>query len=104
MILNWSSELSYIGLQPLIRSWTSGGGAAVIPSSARGNIDFDQIRVAARTGNGQQLLTWSIPAPATHSSTGTPGQIAYDASGNLYFCYAANSWARLGSSGYSNTF
>ena len=70
----------------------------------RGNIDYDQIRVAARTGNGPQLLTWSVPGPGAASSTGTPGQIAYDSLGNFYFCYATNSWAQIGAGGYSTSF
>jgi hypothetical protein len=105
MILNWANELGYVGLQPLIRPWVSGGGGAyVAPATARGNIDYDQIRVAARTGNGNQLLTWSTPAPALSTSTGTPGQIAYDSSGNFYWCYGTNQWARIGPAGYSDTF
>jgi len=32
--------------------------------------------------------------PATHSSTGTPGQWAADSS-FLYVCYATNAWARI---------
>ena len=43
-------------------------------------------------------------APASHAAPGRAGQIATDAAGNLYFCYAPNSWARLGSGGYSNSF
>lgn len=105
MILNWTGELGYVGLQPLIRVWGSGaGGSAVIPATARGDIDSDQIRASARTGNGSQLLTWTAPAPALHTSTGVAGQVAYDSSGNLYWCYATNSWARIGPGGYSNSF
>ena len=32
------------------------------------------------------------------------GQVSFDASGNYYWCYAPNSWARIGPAGYSNTF
>jgi len=70
----------------------------------RGNIDYDQIRKTARTGDGTQLTTWNTVPPATHAATGSAGQIAYDSAGNFYWCYAANSWARIGSGGYSNTF
>ena len=106
MILNWTGgDLGYIGLQPLIHSWGSGGGEATFgAASARGNIDYDQIRVAARTGNGTQLLTWTFPAPVTFSAAGTPGQTAYDTSGNFYWCYATNAWAMIGPGGYSNSF
>lgn len=100
--------------------------------AARGNIDFDQIRATARLGNGSQiqmagtggytqghLLIYDangnaidgggagasiVSPPATHTSTGTPGQLAYDSSGNFYWCYATNAWARMGSGGFSNSF
>jgi len=32
--------------------------------------------------------------PVSNTSPGTPGQIAYDSGGNLYFCYIANNWAK----------
>lgn len=82
----------------------SSAAAAVIPATSRGDIDFDQLLVAARTGNGSQLHTWTSPAPGGHGSVGSAGQVAYDSSGNLYWCYAANSWARIGPGGYSNSF
>lgn len=106
MILEWAaSGDKYIGLNPLLRFWPDGGApSAAIPATARGDIDYDQIRVSARTGNGNQLLTWTTPAPAVSASTGTTGQIAYDSAGNFYWCYAANSWARIGTGGYSNSF
>lgn len=75
-----------------------------VPTTQRGNIDYDQIRSAARTGNGSQLLTYSTTAPGRHTDVGTAGQIAYDSSGNWYWCYATNTWARMGPGGYSNTF
>jgi hypothetical protein len=78
--------------------------AAPVPATARGNIDFDQLRVAARTGNGLQLLTWNLNPPAVHSSTGVAGQIAYDSSGNFFWCYSTNAWARIGPGGYSSSF
>lgn len=100
--------------------------------TARGNIDYDQVRAAARQGSGSlfqmagsggytqgHLIIFDstgsgvdgggagaplVTAPSTHTSTGTPGQIAYDGSGNFYWCYATNSWSRIGSGGYSNSF
>lgn len=39
------------------------------------------------------ILTANTPATAT--STGTAGQIAWDASGNLYLCPAANTWLKF---------
>lgn len=106
MILNWAGgELGYLGLQPLIRIWGAGSGAAAIaPASARDDLTYDQIRVSDRTGNGAQLLTWTIPAPVSAASAGSAGQIAYDGTGNFYFCYAPNQWAKLGPAGYSNSF
>lgn len=82
-------------VRPLIVGWAAGAAPIPVPATARGNIDFDQIRVAARTGNGNQLLTWNTIGPGSHSATGTPGQIAYDSSGNLYICYATNSWVKI---------
>jgi hypothetical protein len=103
MILIWGLDQQFVGLNPLVRPFASGAASIPIPATARGNIDFDQIRVAARTGNGLQLLTWS-PTPAIATSTGVTGQIAYDSSGNYYWCYATNHWARIGPGGYSNSF
>jgi hypothetical protein len=79
-------------------------GLPTVAATARGNIDYDQIRVAARTGNGTQVLTWQVPAPAVNGSLGTAGMVAYDALGNFYWCYSANQWARIGPAGWSNTF
>ncbi len=105
MIIVWGAELSYVGTRGIVAGFGGGSAASVvIPASARGNIDFDQIRVAARTGNGTQLLTWNSLGPGAHTSTGVAGQIAYDSSGNVYVCYATNSWLRIGPAGYSNSF
>lgn len=104
MILNWSSELGYIGLQPLVRVWATGAGAALPPANECGDITYDQILASDRTGNGPQLLTWTIPPPTSHTATGAPGQVAWDSAGNLYFCFALNQWARIGPGGYSNVF
>jgi hypothetical protein len=76
--------------------------AAPTPTQ-RGCIAFDQIKASDRTGNGNQLLTWSTTAPAHSTSTGAAGQIAYDSAGNYCWCYAANSWARIGPGGYSTS-
>jgi len=69
----------------------------------RGNIAYDQIKASDRTGNGNQLLTWSTTAPAHSTSTGVAGQISFDSAGNYYWCYAANSWARVGPGGFSTS-
>jgi hypothetical protein len=39
-----------------------------------------------------KMNTW-VAAPVTAASTGTSGQIAYDA-GQLYVCVATNTWVR----------
>lgn len=119
-------------LLPLVRRLGGGAAAsAATPATQRGNIDYDQLRTSARSGNGPLLqmsasaapVAGHVPiydaygnlidsgqvalltgAPATHASSGTPGQIAYDSSGNFYFCYAVNLWARQGPGGYSNSF
>lgn len=39
------------------------------------------------------IVNWQ-PAPATSSSAGAPGMIAYDAT-HLYLCVAANTWVRV---------
>lgn len=92
---------------PVLMGLRNRGAAAAsppVPATARGNIDFDHLRVSARTGNGPQLLTWNVPGPAAHGSAGVAGQVAYDAFGYFYWCYATNAWARIGPGGYSNTF
>jgi hypothetical protein len=105
VIIVWVTEMQYMGaIRPLILAWPSAGPAAIAPvATARGDIDFDQIRVTARTGDGSQLITWNVLGPGTHTAPGTPGQIAYDAS-YFYWCYAPNLWARNGPGGYSNSF
>jgi hypothetical protein len=104
---------------------------ALAPLTARNNIDYDQIRAAARQGTGSQVQMATggfaqghpavfdangnlidpggssalfVAAPVTHSSSGATGQVALDSSGNFYWCYATNSWARIGPGGYSNSF
>jgi large repetitive protein len=73
-----------------------------VAASQRGNIAYDQIRTADRTGNGPQLLTYTTPPPASATSAGTPGQVAFDAAGNWYFCYGVNQWGRIGPTGYGS--
>ena len=82
---------SYSASTPVSRSFTIGPGQ-------RGNIAYDQIKASDRTGNGNRLLMYS-PAPAAATSPGTPGQVAFDAAGNWYFCYEVNQWGRIGPTG-----
>ena len=39
-------------------------------------------------------VVWTT-APVANNSAGTPGQIAYDTSGNLYVCVATDTWAKF---------
>jgi hypothetical protein len=41
---------------------------------------------------------------ASHTATGTAGQIGYDSAAFFYFCYAANLWVRIGAAGYTMGF
>jgi hypothetical protein len=43
-------------------------------------IAYDQIKASDRTGNGNQLFTYS-PAPVSATSPGTAGQVTFDAEG-----------------------
>ena len=43
-----------------------------------------------------------VALPAAPTSAGTPGEVAFDAAGNWYWCYAMNSWARIGPTGYGS--
>jgi hypothetical protein len=75
VIIDWSSELPYFGLRPIVRQWVIPGGAIV--ATARGNIDYDQLRVSARHGIGQQLQMFGGGAI-------TAGHMAmFDAAGNV---------------------
>ena len=74
---------------------------ATVAPAQRGCLAFDQIKASDRTGNGNQLLTYS-PAPTDATSPGTPGQVAFDAVGNWYFCYGVNQWGRIGPTGYGS--
>ena len=73
-----------------------------VTPSQRGYICFDQIRAADRTGNGDQLLTYTDPPPASATSPGTPGQVSYDTEGNWYWCSGLNQWGRISPTGYGS--
>lgn len=75
MILVWSAESSTV-ISPLVRVWP-GGGAAAARMLQRGNIDFDQVRMAARQGAGSKFQMFGGGTPvAGHAAV-------YDASGNV---------------------
>jgi len=60
------------------------GGAAKL------DITSSAVSIGASTA-----FVLSSGAPATATSTGTAGQIAWDASGNIYICSATNTWRRV---------
>jgi hypothetical protein len=91
-----TTEITTLHLDP----YTPIFGTPAPPPTQRGNIAYDQIKASDRTGDGNQLLTYS-EIPATSGAAGTAGQIAVDGFGNWFWCYAANSWARIGPAGYS---
>jgi len=43
-----------------------------------------------------------VAPPAAPTGAGTPGEVAFDSAGNWYWCYALNSWARIGPGGYGS--
>jgi hypothetical protein len=85
------TDLGFSQLEPTVGVWfpnvnvTSGGGTEL-------NFATGRYRTAAqfRTDLG---VTEIVAAPASATSTGTAGQIAYDAS-YFYVCVAANTWKR----------
>lgn len=56
------------------------------------------INSSAVTIGASTAFVLSSGAPATATSTGTAGQIAWDASGNIYICSATNNWRRVATS------
>lgn len=74
MIIEWSNEINYLGLRPLVRPLVT--GVAIAPS-ARGNIDYDQLKAAARHGIGAQIQMFGGGAiTAGHA-------VIFDAAGNV---------------------
>lgn len=67
---------------------------------SNGNITFPDTTVqetaftSAKDSLLANALQWTT-APATNTSTGTAGQVAYDAGGNLYVCVATDTWAKF---------
>ncbi len=45
-------------------------------------------------GGGSSLFTLAPGVPINQHSQGHPYQVAFDAQGNLYICYATNTWAK----------
>lgn len=66
----------------------------------------DEAVIASQT-NQIEALQKAQPSgifPAHYNTLGNAGTIAYDTIGNVYVCYAANLWVRLGPSGTSTAF
>ncbi len=63
--------------------------------------DAQHLREDSNWENLDAALT--AAAPAHYNSTGIQGQMAYDGT-YLYFCYAANTWARFTLSATSKNF
>ncbi len=70
---------------------TDSGVSQLVSVNQNGVVALNAILVALNT-----LITkfpnWQ-PAPATATSTGTAGQVAYDAT-HFYVCVATNTWVR----------
>lgn len=98
-----NGDATYTQVVELYLYGLAGSAPVVPPNTQRGNIAFDQIRGTDRTGDGNQLLAWTTTVPATSGAAGNAGQIAYDGAGNLYWCFFANAWARIGPGGFSTS-
>lgn len=126
--MNWTTAFTCTA------AWTGPGQikACGVTLDQRGNIAYNQIREADREGAAHQFQMFGggqtvpghaaaydgsgnvvdagvvalgrITAPVTHTDPCTVGQIAIDGSGNWYWCYGTNLWARIGPGGYSNSF
>lgn len=63
-----------------------------------GNLQLPVNTRAINFANGSpafdNLVSWTT-APVANTSTGTPGQAAYDSGGNLYVCVATDTWAKF---------
>ena len=54
----------------------------------------NSLNIYYASGASANIAQW-VTAPATRTSTGTAGQMAYDSGGNLYICYTANNWSKF---------
>ena len=61
-----------------------------------GNLTFPDstVQTTAYPGSNNIPINWTT-APVSNTSSGTPGQAAYDNTGDLFVCVAANTWARF---------
>lgn len=68
--------------------------AVIIGNGSATNVSLNLTTKGSGTvqANGNPVVT-TVSVPATTTSTGKPGQIAYDSS-YLYVCTAADTWRR----------
>lgn len=92
------------------QDWQLRGSAPGNPASGFVRMWIDNLtgrfKCLTSTGDASFFDTGASVAstPSKSSSSGTAGQISYDSLGNFYWCYATNSWARMGPNGFSMTF
>lgn len=113
--------------------WTIGSTQTCgVSLDQRGNIAYNQIRASDREGAGAQVQMFGggatfqghatqydnngnvidsggftmprVATPPAHASFCVVGMASLDSSGNFYWCYAVNAWARIGPGGYSTSF
>ncbi len=75
-----------------------------IIADGTGNLNFYPGSTPGTVGNGNYdgtlydksfpLPTYDTTLPASDTATGTPFTFTFDTSGNLYFCYSTNKWAK----------
>lgn len=93
---------SYAAQSSDLSQWEDGQGVysagtlartAILDSSTGGKVSFSAAPQVMLTALAQDLFQ-ETTAPLNNTSAGTPLQFAFDASGNLYICWAANTWAQ----------
>jgi hypothetical protein len=66
-----------------------------IGNIATANLDGNASNVLYGNGSfAARSIDW-VTAPSANDSTGTAGQVAYDAGGNLFICVATDSWSKI---------
>jgi hypothetical protein len=100
-------NIATINLDGNSQTWLAGNGVfanIAIPSVGNiATINLDGNVSNVLNGNGAfvalpvinaNTVIWST-APVANTSTGTPGQAAYDSGGNLYVCVVTDTWAKF---------
>ena len=96
---------SYAAQSSDLTQWEDGQGVytagsttlartTILDSSTGGKVSFTAAPQVMLTALAQDLFQEISTAPLTNTSAGTPLQFAFDASGNLYMCWATNTWAQ----------